>query len=61
MGYLNSVFAELWLIRMVMDLALFAFYLVLDVDDAVFKSCFYNQSLMKAYSCPKVPKSFSPP
>ena len=32
---LNLVFAELWLIRMVMDLALFAFYLVVDVDDAV--------------------------
>ena len=35
MGHLNSVFAGLWLFRMMMDLALFAFYLVVDVDDAV--------------------------
>ena len=35
MGHLNSVFAGLWLFRMTMDLALFAFYLVVDDDDAV--------------------------
>ena len=32
MGHLDSVFAGLWLVRMMMDLA---FYLVVDVDDAV--------------------------